>query len=205
MTVSVVVMHHPRRAAMLKKLLASMDAPTLVATDPEPDQPGCWACAKRAWRFGLEQMTSHVAVIQDDVAICRDFHRTLGRVSRALATTPVVALYANTKAVEVGDGVRSVPIREVWGQGVMMSRGFIEDFIAWGDEEWRYPAGALRGAYYDSRMGAWMRARDLRGVAVVPSLVDHLAPSDSLLGYNNRTRVARRFIGSEISGLTVWK
>jgi hypothetical protein len=207
--VQVVIMGHPKRAEMIGDLMKKLHGNALLALDPVPDEPGCWECAKLAWITGAESdSVSHVAVIQDDVTVCRDFQLTLERIATGASTTSKIwALYANsakvTEAREVGKHYTSID--GLWGQGVMMPASYVPDFLRWGDEEWQHPDGALPGAYYDSRMGAWARARRIPMYACVPSLVDHLAPSDSLLGYNNRTRVARHYLGDHISGLTVWK
>jgi hypothetical protein len=205
-SVQVVVMAHPARSHMVRALADKVQGPVRVVWDPVPDEPGCWECAKRAWREGAKWGADHVAVIQDDVTVCRDFHRSLTRVARELPDS-VVALYANCKEVETDYArqQRWTPVKGVWGQGIMLPARLIEEFITWSDTQWVHPDGALPGAYYDSRMGAWARAAKVPMAAVVPSLVEHLAPSESLLGYNNRTRVARHFIGEQVSGLSVWR
>jgi hypothetical protein len=85
-TLSVVVMHHPRRRDRLPALLdACRPLPVRVIADPEPDgPPSPLRTAKRAWA-SIAPGASHHVVLQDDVLPMVGFAEHL---SRALAARP---------------------------------------------------------------------------------------------------------------------
>jgi hypothetical protein len=85
-TLSVVVMHHPRRSENIPALLeACRPLAVRVIVDPEPDgPPSPLRTAKRAWASVAPDATHHV-VLQDDILPMTGFAEHL---SRALAARP---------------------------------------------------------------------------------------------------------------------
>jgi len=93
----------------------------------------------------------------------------------------------------IGDGV--------WGQAFCAPTRFVRPFIEWSA---RHISEEMVAD--DERWAMFVLAMKSHVWCTAPSLVEHMAPGASLIGYSNRTRVARWFIGENVSALSVdWK
>ena len=197
-SLSIAIMHHPKRAERIPPLVASIGegAPVTVVEDTNSD--GNWPTAKRAWAAYPESATHH-AVIQDDVLVCADFIATLQHLIRILPNH-CIGLYCPRKVADTAAnrGHSWALLRYgVWGQGFLMPTSWFRACLDWN-------AANLTEQVFigdDTRVGYWLQAANTPTWLTVPSLIEHDAPSDSLLGYGNSRRVARRFIGTEGRGL----
>jgi len=174
---------------------------------------GCWPTARRVWEALVELPGTHALVLQDDVGVCRDFRATLDRCVHARPESPL-GFYAPRKAVDEARarGDAWVPIPDgVWGPSLLLPKPWVPEMLAWLDDPESYSSKHKRlirdfpaSSWYDRRVEAFLRHSERLPVwHTVPSLVEHLAASRSLLGHNNASRVARWFIGEDVSGLTV--
>ena len=147
-----------------------------------------WTTANRAWRALRRAAATHLMLIQDDVVPCKNF---LGHLLGALEANPFVpiALYSSRpisdKAEAQGSSWAIIP-DGAWGQGVVLHRPLLEDFLAWErrhvNPDWSHD---------DSRLAMWAVKTEHPFWATVPSLVDHRGDQRSLLGHDwhNRARI----------------
>lgn len=176
-SIDVCIQHHPKRADLLPALLA--DLPTArVISDPEPNgYPSPW----RTYRTCLEEPieTTHRAILQDDVKLCRNFGAALERVVQARPENPIVlfvggqpreAVLRLSKACEAGSPFASLPrhqwvpaVAVVWPTSAIPS---MLDFVA--AQNWPVEFRAD-----DEILGRATRAIGIEVVATIPSLVEH--------------------------------
>lgn len=204
MTVSLAIMHSAfskHRQGLLAKLLERLTCEGLpeqltIHSDASHSKFP-WTQAKAGWYAGLEGGASHHCLIQDDVLTCADFVATLERMAEVLPDQ-VISLYCPRKlAREAYDrGERWALVKDgSWGQGIMMPRNLLLEFLEW-EQANIYP----ECPHDDSRVAMWLIETNRPAWVCVPSLVQHLAPTNSEMGYNMSGKVATVFSGS-ISGL----
>lgn len=198
-SLSVAVMAHPKREAMVNELLDWLDWPATVAWDQVNDRHDTGARAMGAFDPGC----SHHLVVQDDVVPCRDL---VAGAERALERTPgdvPVSLYVGTArpfgpeiaaAVRFAGGHSSWLIMEglYWGPAVIVPTPLIPPMLAW------YARSTLQN--YDRRMSGWFQRQGLPTWYTWPSLVDHRG-DDSLVHNAAPGRRAHRFAGRDFSAL----
>jgi len=140
-------------------------------------------------------------VVQDDLKFCVDFEATVDKIiQNALehfkgGKLPILSLYCPKSIIaqQKGKGVNFVRmIGGSWGQSHLFPVSRIDEFLQYDKEtfapEYDSDDGRLTFWSCDTKEPFWVTA---------PSLLEHLAPSASTLGYNNKTKVAAWFAGDE--------
>lgn len=199
MKLSAAIMTHPERSAELAELLALLDRPTSVYSDPHGPPSGrgdrVWSVAREAWLMFDPDADWH-ALIQDDAVPCADLLAGLEAALVQIPTSPsIVSPY-------LGQG-RTVPVRwermardadarracwvrsdrVMWGVTLLAPTKLIPEMVEWCDRKTGMPD--------DMRVAAYARRHHLDVYYTWPSLVDHrLVPS--LTKHRAADRVARR-------------
>ena len=200
---SAAIMAHPKRRTMVAKLRRELDRPVPVVWDQINDRHDTGIRAMLAY----DPEATHHLVIQDDVQPCRDL---LATVERALAHVPdghPMSLYVGRVqpfAGKVNQAVRLAGDDSAWivmdgcywGPGIVVPTAEIAPMA-----EWWNGAGA-RHINYDRRVSMWFEARKIRTWYTWPSLVEHRGDK-SLIRGGKAIRHAHRFLGADVSGLTV--
>lgn len=166
------------------------------------DKAGPWPVSRKAWKMAGRKGATHQLVLQDDVIPCRDFVKTLLKLVELKPDVPI-GIYANRKVVETartaGSSWALIP-DGAWGQAVLLPVALAWDFLRW--ERAHVTAhGEFVKKHYDTRVAMWLLKTKRPMWATVPSLIEHIAPSRSLLGFSHSRRVARWFAGADKSGL----
>jgi hypothetical protein len=195
---SVAVMAVPERASRVAGLQRKMGRSAPVSWDHEHRGP--WWNSRQAWRMVKGGATHHL-VIQDDMTVCQDF---IASVEAALTVVPLnpVGLYANRKEVEQAKVQDKSWVKVkyfLWGTATVLPIWLIPRYLQWSK------SNVLDEFHHDDfRFGMFCESQRLDCFCTVPSLTDHEADKESIVG--NRSplpRVARWYIGDDQSGLTV--
>ncbi|SBU94106.1 hypothetical protein YW5DRAFT_04624 [Streptomyces sp. Ncost-T6T-1] len=207
--ISLAVMHHPSRAAMIPKLLeacAPLDA--RVVPDPDPTgPPSPLRTAKRAWSAVNPEATHHV-VIQDDVHPCPDFADHLRSVIQ-LRPDRAIALYVNWNSPENSYlSRRAVTLGSSWAPLSPLEYTPTLGLVL--PAEWARQLGSYLFELPDSlrdddeMVARFCRERGIAVIAALPTLLDH-GDGSSLAG--NETHGERRsvlFAGDLARGAARW-
>ncbi len=211
---SVAMMAHPKRAAMVEQILARLDRDDVTVVWDERDSR--WDTGKRAM-LAYDPGCTHHAVIQDDVLVCRDL---FGGLAEGLAWVPddvpvcgyvgrvrpyaELVTWAATRARVAGASWLTMHTLN-WGPLVVVPTRLIDEMIAHCDKLRDVPN-------YDRRLSRYFEL--VRGVPTWytwPSLVDHADGPSLVKGRagvdraNRRTnsRIAHTFIGEDHSAFEI--
>lgn len=208
MKLSIAICHAPFSSqrslwvAEMVREIRSYDGPELVdlAVIGDGKREGCRPTAHRAWREGLRHGATHHLVLTDDAQPCRDF------VAGVLAAIEVreaepLCFYGTRKilaeAYNQGDSWAVID-DGCWGVATCLPVAYIEPWMEW-EQEWIDPSCP----HDDSGMAAWLLFIGMPVWVSVPSLVEHRGHSTSLLGQNNKNKVATNYIGADQSALAI--
>ena len=202
--VSVAVMAHPRRAAVVPELVSRLGV---------GDDRVVWDRCNVEWDTGRRSLlafdadATHHVVVQDDALVCADL---VAGLEQALPHTPaesIVSLYVGTRkpvvqtvqqAVNRANTAGAAWIvmdRLLWGVGLVIPTHAMAAMVDWCDQ--------LQFPQYDRRIGEYFAK--LLGWPVWhtwPTLVDHRTDTTSLLGHG-RGRRSHNFAGEGRSALDV--
>ena len=211
---AVAIMAHEKRESRIPAILEKLGtAAGDVFVSIDRDNAGPWPNARKCWEACPDD-ASHMLILQDDVLLCQDFY--VGA-TRALRHRPnnAISFYANDKRIDearaAGASWARLPASHhtggIYGQAQCIPAYFIKPLLRWWDNK---PEGHYT-EYDDPRYDDWILGQFLKKNrkevwATVPSLVEHDCPSESLIGYSDRRKVARWYIGDDVSALSIdWR
>lgn len=180
----------------LEAQISKQDAHAFVSFDMHKRGPW-WNWQATACQ-GLEShvLANYVAVLQDDVTLCPEFHET---VLRLLAQVPPkhelspLVLFTARKSIAKEAAQRGVSLLQRIGldtaQALVFPRHTLQAFLAWSRS---VVAPATWGQHDDSWLDGWSRATRTRFVYALPTLVDHDVQLKSTMGHSGKTRFGLR-------------
>lgn len=206
-----VVQHHPARAHLLPRLLASLPEGAQIVTDPDPGNP-----QRNPWRtylaclHAVEPDATHLLIVQDDLEACRDLAAALDRIvprhpSEVLVLFVAgVGLHRRKLLAGCANDQRYV---ELTMQNTFLPacaniypRDAVASIL---DFEAQNPSTRTAD---DGNLGVWAEATGTRIIATMPSLFEHPDHERSLVGKlalsgRNPARIAQCWWGPEGSPL----
>lgn len=166
---------------------------------------GVWPTARRAWLDYRRWNTTHHLVIQDDIAICRDFLPSVKAALEAQPDHPVSFFDLSRSITDAQAKGVSWAVRKSlsMAQAVAIPTAMIGPAVDWIDTHIRPTAEGD-----DERFSAYFLSHKIEVWYTVPSLVEHVDNGVSLLGHpdklpTGKRRVAASFIGTRVSGLSI--
>lgn len=204
---SVAVMAHPKRRAMVKELRGMLDRSRVkVVWDEIQDRHDTGGRSMAAYN----PRASHHLVIQDDALPCRDVISGAEKMLQWIPAGHPASLYLGavqpfrravekvTKQAETHGNVSFITMEGVyWGPAIIVPTEVIPDML-----EWYNSREAQRVTNYDRRVSVFFEQRGVRCWYPWPSLVDHRG-DESIVHDRKRRRVAHFFVGKDESALDV--
>jgi hypothetical protein len=212
--VGVAVMADPRRAWMVKDLIAALGEEPVVVWDAGDRCEPCTGLRVLAAHRQRPDAT-HWVIVQDDAIVCRDFAAGVERLLECVPAGHPLGLYFGAgpprskesshlyhRAKAAGHRWIAMPGSPMWGVGLALPTDQIDPLLDFVDATQRrrqvrsYPPydGMVRMFYTAHRIEQWFS---------IPSLVDHRGDHPSLLmAREGDGRVAHEFIG-DVSPLDV--
>jgi hypothetical protein len=182
------VQAHPERTLAATALAREIGGD--VVWDPDPTSP-----RRSPWRTFRHLMmtapddTTHVLQIQDDTVVCPGFRQA---VERAVAARPnnLLVFYVGTQAQMYADAVmRACAIDWPWAElkpwhwtpvvSTCWPRWMVDGFLEWTEKQHQWPEAFVAD---DEIVGRYMKHTGHVALATVPSLVDHLDVTPSVMG-----------------------
>lgn len=203
--VSVAIMAHPKRQPFVEELLGWLDTEPAVVWDRNDNR---WDTGRRAL-LARDPAATHHLVVQDDALICKDF---VAGATQAVMARPhaAISFYCGRQRphAPLFDRLfREARRKDVawlhkaqlcWGVALCFPTSVIDEMVAVADRD------VIPN--YDSRLSRYLDWANILTCYTNPSLADHRrqAESPSLVpGRTGANRIARGFIGQDVSALTV--
>jgi len=156
---------------------------------------GAWIPTRKAYKRLIYSGTTHHLVLQDDVVVSKNFIKTV-RLFAELLPNELVCFFSMRnvaqEAADLGKNWFTTPTG-VWGNSILFPTAMLQGILRWERKHIK------PDCYHDDeRIAAYLKYGPGKGKKVwhpCPSLVEHTAPSDSLLGHNHPRRVNQVWIG----------
>jgi hypothetical protein len=196
--VDIRIMAVPKRRDMVLAMLAQLGMPeTIVSYDDRPQGGGPLYTARKCWLHPLQPGCTHRLVLQDDLELCTGF-RVVAHLAAAAFPEAIFSFF-NPRLRFTDRKTASpyilIPGGGCYGQAIMIPAPLIKPCFRWVDR-------ALGVGYEgdDTAIGLYSHARDVPMMATIPATVQHLAPMNSALGYNNPRKVSKVWQGRDLAG-----
>lgn len=192
----------PRRKmvlSMCEKLGLSEE--DCVIYDDRPYGGGTLYTCRKCWESPVPEDATHRLVLQDDVLLCDNFVEIMNEI---VNTHPEFIFTLFCPRLRLEDAVSNSPYIIIkgcntWGPGNMMPVSYIKPLFEFVDAE------LGKDFLFDDGIYSWWAKREGIYIAsTIPSTVQHLCPTSSTLGYNNKNKVSKVWIGEDLSCVN-WK
>lgn len=172
--------------------------PEIVTYDDRPNGGDAMYTARMAWLRPFPSGATHRIVLQDDVEVCDGF-RDIS--SNMIKQFPNVVWSLYNPRIRFEHKKQESPYVRIsgglcHGAAVMMPVDVIIQLFMWID--------ATLGRHYkydDCAIGEYAYLQNIPVMTTIPSIVQHLGATSSLLGYSDRRKVSKVWIGRDVSGV----
>lgn len=189
----------PRREMVLKmcEQLGLSEEKTVIYDD-RPNGGGTLYTCRKCWESPIPEGVTHRLVLQDDVLLCDDFLEIMNKIANV---HPEMIFTLFCPRVRFEDALPDSPYVIIkgwntWGPGNMMPVSYIKPMFEFVDAE-------LGSDFpFDDGIYSWWAKREKVYIATtIPSTVQHLCPTESTLGYNNKNKITKVWNGKDLSGV----
>jgi hypothetical protein len=184
----------PKRREYALKLLGQFPEGSDVRITYDFFMEGSWNGAKKGWKAMPEYSTHHIA-LEEDAVLCTNFVEHVKSIIDALPND-LISLYSGRQQKAGCEWARKssynyfISNYAPSGVAVIMPAWMVREFLEW-EAQRVNPAMP----YEDTRMHGYVVEHGYKTYFTVPSIVEHGAPMESSLGFNNKGKVAYDFIG----------
>lgn len=187
----------PRRHMVLNMLdKMGLSEEDTVIYDDRPGGGGTLYTCRKCWEASASEGVTHRVVLQDDLLLCNDFCNILDRIVNAQPDF-IFSLYCSRlRPEDMNPKTPYMIIKGVnaWGQGMLMPLSHVHPMFDFADRELGvdFP--------YDDGVYIWYaREYGIPIATTIPSTIQHLCPTDSTLGFNNKNKTTKVWFGEDIS------
>ena len=190
------IMASPARSANVANLCKKLG---LVMTkdvffDDRPNGGDAYYTSRKTFEMESRNNATHRCVLQDDVMVCNGFEHIVNELVRKRPNAFWTLFCSSMKLIEMrakNPNIRIVKIKRcgMYGQAIIAPIGEIEKVYAWGEAI----ADGRKIVHDDVLFGEYALHHDMPVYTTLPGLVQHLAPTNSLLGFNNKGKVSKVF------------
>lgn len=192
------IMASPKRYAYVLNMckVMGLDIEKDVFFDDRENGGSAAYTSEKTWNLPFEDGVTHRCVLQDDLIVCGDFADTLNRIVN-VKPNAMFSLFCPQSRME--DYARRYGVPQlvknkrggIWGQAVVAPREIVGDFYNWG----RKVAEEHNAKVFhdDVMFGEYALEHGIEVYIPIPGIVQHLCPTRSLLGFNNKNKVSKVF------------
>lgn len=193
MKISKAIVGVPERVVSLLRLKKQLpDASVFI----DEGKVGCWYGHLGAMKLFDSDATHHL-VLEEDVGVCPDFEKNLYE-SVGHVPDKLITYYTGSYGMPMYKWAKKngyswfVEKSSPSGQAHLFPIAMLKDYISFVES---YSHCGFK--YEEQYLLLYMLKNDLECWNTVPSLVEHLEPMNSVLGFNNKGKVAIEFYDGE--------
>lgn len=191
------IMASPKRYAHVLNTckILGLDIDKDVFFDDRPSGGDAAYTSEKTWSLPFESdEVTHRCVLQDDVLCCKNFESVLNTIVNQYPEDMFSLFCPSSKMIAIkqrSNKPQFVNIKKcgVYGPAIVVPRNIISRIYVWG----RLVAGDSKIVHDDVLFGEYALEHRLRVLTTVPNLVQHLCPTQSLLGYGRESKVSKCF------------
>lgn len=193
------IMGSPKRIGNIEKMRQKLGlSVTDIFLDNRPNGGHAMYTARRTWGLKFEEGVTHRCVLQDDLDICEGFEKAINRIVEQNPDC-IISIYNPMKPMNGKSPYIKIVGCDLWGQALIIPKDIIPKIFEWVDSiNPDYP-------HDDVAIAEYARIHGVTVLATRDSLVQHLGHNTSLLGYNNKNKVSKVFLGDKSAETIEWE
>lgn len=143
-------------------------------------------------KYAYSNEYTHICLLQDDLELCEGF---VDIVEMMCETHTNAIINPYNSRLSWKDKVEDSPYVRingcgVYGQCIIMPVKYIQDFLMWVRE-----CCPLDYPHDDVAVGEYAKRRGIPVLATIPCILQHIAPTSSVLKYNNPNKISKVYLG----------
>ena len=167
-----------------------------VVYDDRPNGGGTLYTSRKCWESPIPDGVTHRLVLQDDVLLCDGFVDIMNRIINTHPELIFTLFCPRVRMEDVATGSPYIIIKgcNTWGPGNMMPVEYIKPLFEFVDDE------LGKDFPFDDGIYSWWAKKEMINIATtIPSTVQHLCPTESTLGYNNKNKISKVWVGEDLT------
>lgn len=199
MNCDIKIMASPKRRDFVMKMCEALnlDISKDVFFDDRPCGGNAAYTSKKTWALPFEnENITHRCVLQDDVLTCENFHAAINGLVTRFPMAVFSLFCPSAKMIDIKrrfgeEQIVNIKKCGVYGPAIIVPRKIVSDVYKWGEQIAKKENAVV--SHDDVLFGEYALAHQMNVYTTIPSLVQHLCPTESLLGYNRKEKVSKVF------------
>ena len=179
--------------------LKGCDVKVFYDDRPQEERKGTYYTQLKCIEDALNGDYTHLVLLQDDILLVNDFDKCIKELINFKPYDLWTLFCPRIHEANLEEPYGQIFPANTWGQGNVIEIGMLKEIMKFREEK------IPNYIYDDGLYLMYCIENNLPVYTTRVGLLQHLCPTDSTLGYNNKNKVSKVFLGEDIYDKVNWK
>ena len=179
--------------------LKGCDVKVFYDDRPQEERKGTYYTQLKCIEDALNGDYTHLVLLQDDILLVNDFDKCIKELIKFKPYDLWTLFCPRICEANTEEPYGQIFPANTWGQGNVIEIGMLKEIMKFREEK------IPNYIYDDGLYLMYCIENNLPVYTTRVGLLQHLCPTDSTLGYNNKNKVSKVFLGEDIYDKVNWK
>lgn len=179
--------------------LKGCDVKVFYDDRPQEERKGTYYTQLKCIEDALNGDYTHLVLLQDDILLVNDFDKCIKELIEFKPYDLWTLFCPRIHEANIEEPYGQIFPANTWGQGNVIEIGMLKEIMKFREEK------IPNYIYDDGLYLMYCIENNLPVYTTRVGLLQHLCPTDSTLGYNNKNKVSKVFLGEDIYDKVNWK
>ena len=179
--------------------LKGCDVKVFYDDRPQEERKGTYYTQLKCIEDALNGDYTHLVLLQDDILLVNDFDKCIKELIKFKPYDLWTLFCPRIHEANLEEPYGQIFPANTWGQGNVIEIGMLKEIMKFREEK------IPNYIYDDGLYLMYCIENNLPVYTTRVGLLQHLCPTDSTLGYNNKNKVSKVFLGEDIYDKVNWK
>ena len=179
--------------------LKGCDVKVFYDDRPQEERKGTYYTQLKCIEDALNGDYTHLVLLQDDILLVNDFDKCIKELIEFKPYDLWTLFCPRIHEANAEEPYGQIFPANTWGQGNVIEIGMLKEIMKFREEK------IPNYIYDDGLYLMYCIENNLPVYTTRVGLLQHLCPTDSTLGYNNKNKVSKVFLGEDIYDKVNWK
>ena len=179
--------------------LKGCDVKVFYDDRPQEERKGTYYTQLKCIEDALNGDYTHLVLLQDDILLVNNFDKCIKELIKFKPYDLWTLFCPRIREANTEEPYGQIFPANTWGQGNVIEIGMLKEIMKFREEK------IPNYIYDDGLYLMYCIENNLPVYTTRVGLLQHLCPTDSTLGYNNKNKVSKVFLGEDIYDKVNWK
>lgn len=179
--------------------LKGLDVKVFYDDRPQEERKGTYYTQLKCINDIIDKDYTHLVLLQDDILLVNDFDKCIKELINYKPFDLWTLFCSRIHTVNLNEPYAKLEPPNTWGQGNIIPLDMLKNIMEFRKEK------MPKYIYDDGLYWIYCSLNHLPTYTTRVALMQHLCPSKSLLGYNNKNKISKLWIGEDIYDKVNWK